>query len=305
MRIDWLEDLVALLDTGSVVEAAAARNISQSAFSRRIQVLENLMDVALIDRETKPNRPVVALRNHEQQVRQAVVQQRHLIKQIQIESRSGSRLVVVACQHAITTSLGPRIVKMVSSPGRAHVRLRSANLDECETLLMTGQADFSVTYRLPGEGGGGPSTLIEETHIADERLIPVYAADRMDELHKGLGVGELEIIAYPPDVFLGMSMNRHVLPQIESETSVTVVAETALTLAAMQMARAGIGVAWVPEALVSVDVSEGRLRDLSNTFDDLKMEIVGKRRLDNVQDLHVHIWKELAGIQDTHQAGVR
>ncbi|MEM9634628.1 MAG: LysR family transcriptional regulator [Pseudomonadota bacterium] len=301
MRIDWLEDLVALLDTGSVVEAAAARNISQSAFSRRIQTLENLMDVTLIDRETKPNRPVAALRNQEHQVRQAVLQQRHLIKQMQIEGRSGSRLVVVACQHAITTSLGPRIVKMVSSLGKAHVRLRSANLDECETLLMTGQADFSVTYRLPGVGGNGSSTMIEETHIADERLIPVYAADRIDDLRKRLGAGELEIIAYPPDVFLGMSMNKYVLPGIESKTPVTVVAETALTLAAMQMARAGIGVAWVPEALVSADVSEGRLRDLSDTFDDLKMQIVGKRRLDNVQDLHAPIWEELAGFQSANQ----
>lgn len=294
MRIDWLEDLVALLDTGSVVEAAAARNISQSAFSRRIQALENLMDVALIDRETKPNLPVAALRNQEQQVRQAVLQQRHLIKQIQIESRSGARLVVVACQHAITTSLGPPIVKMVSSLGKAHVRLRSANLDECEMLLMTGQADFSVTYRLPGESGSGPNAMIEETHIADERLIPVFAANRMDDLRKRLGAGELEIIAYPPDVFLGMSMNKHVLPAVESRTAVTVVAETALTLAAMQMARAGIGVAWVPEALVSSDVSEGRLRDLSDTLDDLRMQIVGKRRLDNVQDLHAPIWEELS-----------
>ncbi|MCV0429853.1 MAG: LysR family transcriptional regulator [Roseibium sp.] len=294
MRIDWLEDLVALLDAGSVVEAASLRNISQSAFSRRIQALESLLDVPLIDRDTKPNRPTPALKNHEDQLRLAVTRQRQLIQQIQMDSRSGSRLVVIACQHAITTSLGPRIVKAVSRLGTAHVRLRSANLDECEVLLMTGQADFSLTYQLSDDGVVGQSGLTEGVHVADERLVPVYSAAGSEELFSELRSGRLNVISYPPDVFLGQALSKHVMPAVEGTGKTNVVAETALTVAALEMARAGVGVAFVPEALVSADLAEARLIDLRDQLGSVDMEIVGRRRQENAPPLLARVWEEFS-----------
>jgi DNA-binding transcriptional LysR family regulator len=292
MRIDWLEDLVALLDTGSVVEAATLRNISQSAFSRRIQSLENMLAVPLIDRETKPNRPTAALKNHQDQLRLAVILQRRLIHQIQMDDRSGSRLVVFACQHAITTSLGPRIVKMVSGLGNAHVRLRSANLDECEALLMTGQADFAMTYSLRAESPGNQTMLTEGIRVADERLVPVYCAEESDGISDVIRSERLDIIAYPPDVFLGTTMSKHVLPVVERMGKVNVVAETALTVAALEMAKAGVGVAWVPEALVLDDLRTGRLLDLRRQLGSVEMDIVGRRRQENAPPFHARIWAE-------------
>lgn len=294
MRIDWLDDIIALLDTGSVVEAAAVRNVSQSAFSRRIQGLEVLLDVALVDRRSKPNRPTIALRNHEEQLRQAARQQRSLIKQIQTESRSGSRLVVVACQHAITASLGPQIVELVSGLGKTHVRLRSANLDECEALLLTGQADFSITYGMSSDNAGHQATMIEEVFMANERLVPVYQAHKAKEMLWGFHMGDLDIIAYPSNVFLGIAVERHIFPRIERQCRLNTVAETALTLAAMQMAASGVGVAWVPEALADADLRGGRLADLSEQLGSLDMQIVARRRSEEATDLHSRIWTELS-----------
>jgi LysR family transcriptional regulator, hypochlorite-specific transcription factor HypT len=301
MRIDWLEDLVALLDTDSVVEAATSRNISQSAFSRRIQSLENLLAVPLIDRETKPNRPTAALKNHQDQLRQAVIQQRRLINQMQMDDRSGSRLVVIACQHAITTSLGARIVKMVSGLGNAHVRLRSANLDECEALLMTGQVDFSMTYSLRAESPGNQTMLTEGIRVADERLVPVYCADGSDGISGVIRSGRLDIIAYPPDVFLGTTMSKHVLPAVERMAKVNVVAETALTVAALEMARAGVGVAWVPEELVLDDLRSGRLLDLRRQLGSVEMDIISRRRQENAPSFHARIWEEFSRFAERAQ----
>lgn len=293
MRIDWLDDIIALLDTGSVVEAAAVRNISQSAFSRRIQTLELLLDVVLIDRRSKPNQPAIALRNHEEELREAARHQRNLIKQIQTESRSGSRLVVVACQHAITASLGPQIVKLVSSLGKAHVRLRSANLDECDAFLLTGQADFSITYSLASDSPDDRDAITEEAFIADENLVPVYKADKARQMLWRFHMGDLDMIAYPADVFLGNAIERYIFPRIERQCRLNIVAETALTLAAMQMATAGVGVAWVPEALAQADLKDGRLTDLSEQFGSLDMHIVARRRTGDTPDLQSRIWGTL------------
>ncbi len=294
MRIDWLEDIIALLDTGSVVEAAAMRNVSQSAFSRRIQTLEVLLDVGLIDRRSKPNRPTAALRNHEEALRQAARQQRSLIKQIQTESRSGSELVVVACQHAITASLGPQIVKLIAGAGKAHVRLRSANRNECEALLLTGQADFSITYGMEADAAGHRAAMTDEAFIANERLIPVYRAPAVEEMLVRFEAGNLDVIAYPADVFLGIAVERHIYPHIERECRLNIVAETALTLAAKQMASAGVGVAWVPEALAQADLGDERLSDLSGQLGSLGMQIVARKRAEDTTDLHTRIWDELS-----------
>lgn len=294
MRIDWLDDLIALLDTGSVVEAAAARNISQSAFSRRIQALETRLDVELIDRRSKPNQPAIALRNHHEQLRQMSRQQRNLIKQIQTESRSGSRLIVVACQHAITASLGPQIVKLASGHGKAHVRLRSANLDECEALLLTGQADFSITYSLASDSSGHRAAMTEHAFMAEERLIPVHDAQTSKRMLWRFHMGDLDLVAYPSDVFLGMAIERHIFPRIERQCRLNIVAETALTLAAMQMAKTGVGVAWVPQALADADLVDGRLTDLSEQFGSLDMQIVARRRAGDAAELQSRIWDELS-----------
>ncbi len=56
MELGWLEDFLALRELGSFTAAAERRNISQSAFSRRIQSLEDWLGVTLIDRSVRPHR---------------------------------------------------------------------------------------------------------------------------------------------------------------------------------------------------------------------------------------------------------
>ena len=54
MELKWLDDYIALIETGSFSAAAERRHVSQPAFSRRIQMLEAWLGVTLIDRTRKP-----------------------------------------------------------------------------------------------------------------------------------------------------------------------------------------------------------------------------------------------------------
>ena len=49
MNIDWYEDFLALADTGKFTAAASMRGSSQSALSRRIQLLEGHLGATLVD----------------------------------------------------------------------------------------------------------------------------------------------------------------------------------------------------------------------------------------------------------------
>jgi DNA-binding transcriptional LysR family regulator len=54
MNIVDLESFIAVVDSGSIVAAAARLHITQSAITRRIQNLEDVLGVPLFDRQTRP-----------------------------------------------------------------------------------------------------------------------------------------------------------------------------------------------------------------------------------------------------------
>ena len=61
MDLQTLEDLLALIETGSLSEAAARRYVSQPAFSRRVKAIELSLGRPVIDRSTRPIRPTAVL----------------------------------------------------------------------------------------------------------------------------------------------------------------------------------------------------------------------------------------------------
>lgn len=60
MRLEWIEDILAVHDTGSLRAAASKRLLTASAFTRRIRVLEEAIGTDIFDRRKKP----VVLRPH-------------------------------------------------------------------------------------------------------------------------------------------------------------------------------------------------------------------------------------------------
>lgn len=55
-----LEAFLAVVETGSIVGASARLHLTQPGISRRIQALEQLLGVALLDRQSKPLKPTAA-----------------------------------------------------------------------------------------------------------------------------------------------------------------------------------------------------------------------------------------------------
>ena len=60
MNLIDLEAFVSVVDHGSIVAAAAALHLTQSAVTRRIQNLEDTLGVSLLDRQTRPMQPTLA-----------------------------------------------------------------------------------------------------------------------------------------------------------------------------------------------------------------------------------------------------
>lgn len=264
MRLEWLEDILAIAQTGSFSGAAERRNLTQSAFSRRIQQIEDHVGVELFDRSRKPVQLRPTTQAQGAQIEQISAALRQLVVDLRRGDRVASNRIVIASQHSLTTSFAPRLIQDIQDRGEeVYVRLRSANLDECFGLLLSRQADLAIVYALPEAEGQFAGDYLESLEIGPDRLIPVLRPDLATALGSGAEGADLPYVAYPSEVFFGSIMAERILPQLGPGHLALPRAETALTIAALEMAAAGVGVAWVPDTLAGRDIGLGRLADLS------------------------------------------
>ena len=99
------------------------------------------------------------------------------------------------------------------------------------------------------------------------------------------------MIAYPADSFLGQVVNREIYSHIWRKTTIHNKAETALTLAALPLALAGVGVAWLPCSIVASDIDNGKMTDLSDLLPWCELSIVAIRLNDTASKSNDAAWK--------------
>lgn len=303
MRLEWLDDLLAIVDHGGLARAAEARRLTQPAFSRRIRTIEEYVGVDLIDRSSKPVRLTAATLAQEARMRDLAAALRQIGRDLLRQGDQFRNSMVLASQHAITTSLAPRLLRHYL-PTEADFRLRSANREECYTLVMTRQADIALAYQTVTDPFATDDDFLEGQSLGWDRLVPVFATYAIDAIRDRLVAGDLPAILYPADVFFGRLMEREVIGLLPSGLTVAKRAETALTPAALQLALEGIGVAWIPSALCARDLALGALVDLSDRLPNVGIEIVAfrLRRPEPRAAIEEAVWERLAIINDIASA---
>jgi len=294
MRLEWLEDILAIAETGSFSGAAERRRLTQSAFSRRIRQIEDHVGVELFDRSRKPIRLRPTTLAQVGQIQQLSSGLRRLIVELRRGVRMANNKVVIACQHSLTAARLPSILKEPPfQRDGVHVRLRSANLDECSGLLLSRQADMAIVYRLPDEPDGFSADYLEVIAIGTDRLIPVFSAPLPGGSEKSPDGRDVPYVAYPANVFFGKVMEQRILPFLDPGAHFIPRVETALTLAAVEMAAAGICVAWAPESLALDRIAAGRLVDLSPVLPWCALQVNAMRLQGNASPAEAVFWSLL------------
>ena len=115
MRLEWLEDILAVAQTGSFSEAAERRHLTQSAFSRRIGSIESHVGFELFDRSRKPVQLRPTTRDQYDQITRLVADLHQLVTDLRQGDRKASNRIVIASQHALTTALTPALLDDMQS----------------------------------------------------------------------------------------------------------------------------------------------------------------------------------------------
>lgn len=293
MRLEWLDDILAVAEQGSFQAACEKRNISQPAFSRRIRQIEQALGTSLFDRSTRPARLADHVVDQLDRMRELSVGMRDLTNALRVSGGQRRRLVIVS-QHAIAATSTPEIISSFADLD-IDTRLRSANRDECLAQVMTRRADIAFIHDVVGAQEILGAEFLEIREIGEETLIPVFAHDHLDTLNEAYLRGELPVIAYPADVFLGQVQRRIIFPRLTRVGRVRPRIETALTLAALEFARTGFALAWIPEPLARAEIRAARLVDLSSTLPSISMTLIATRLRDTNSALVNEVWNRMAG----------
>lgn len=295
MDLRWLEDLEALAEAGTLTRAAEMRNITQPAFTRRIQQIEQWLGAPVLDRSRRPARLTPAVLRKIEDIRALLGDLRRLRRDIR-EWDSAQRRVSIAAQHSISSGLLPRFIsRLQGMRPTLSIRLRSANRDECYSLLMTRQVTMVIAYEADGLPIVPDETLIERSVLGEDRLCPVASPNLASMIRKQAdGMAVLKIVAFPPEVFFGAVLAREVLPGLQAKYRLRITCETALVPAALALALEGAGVAWLPRTVCDANIRAGQLIELGDILGSARISIVSAR-LATPRTRHAEtVWTQLA-----------
>ncbi len=289
MRLEWIDDILAVLDSGSLARAAEKRLLTQSAFTRRVRIIEDSIGATLFDRRRKPVTLMPGVQALEPELRDLSARLHKLRHTMKTASDQTTKSLGFICQHALTTTVTPQVVLALTKKGQTSTRVRSGNQDECLMHLISREVDFAIMYALPGDEVPEPGNAFEAVTLGTDMLIPVATPNGREKAVSAL----LPTISYPSEVFLGQVFARMISPRLPENTTVSAIAETALTLAMLQLVLTGIGVAWLPKSLVQEHLSKGLLMQLDDVLPSQPLNIRLVRLSEAQPEHNERVWQYL------------
>lgn len=275
MELKWLEDYLALADTGNFTTAAAMRNLSQPAFSRRIQALEAWLGVELVDRSTKPFRFTAVAVEHANTLRNLVNAVYQTRNQIKFSIRDQVSLSVAA-QHSllVTTFLPKFLEKLAASVPNLNYSVISENMDTCVALFLKGGVDMLVIYETEGSKNAILPHLSVRKDLGTDEMTLVVKPQVLKNIEKNKATRTLPLLTYPISSFFGGVVWTDVVPRVLRHENATIVCESSFAVGLREMALAGTGAAWLPRSIVLDEIRSGALVVLDEISPPIPMQVV-------------------------------
>ncbi|MEI6722379.1 MAG: LysR substrate-binding domain-containing protein [Betaproteobacteria bacterium] len=297
MELYWLQDFLALVRTGNFSKAAMERHVTQSAFSRRIQALEDWVGAPLFDRSSHP----VELTMPGQQLLPIAVGSVEPLLDFRASMRANasesaptvSFLMPTPCSAGIFPALLARLNREIGPiVGRGSVK----RIDEVAERYAGGEADLALSYRHPSLSRPAAFDELESIEIGDEPLIPVCAPQRRGQPGYLLPVipgSPLVYLPYGRSSFIGRVVDDEVASRV-SEVRPQKLFEDPLIFVLKELALQGMGVAWLPRSTIERNLGDGSLARVGGGDWDIPLTVELLRRKKRLPPAAEAVWNVLA-----------
>lgn len=279
MDLKWLEDFLVLAHTRSFSAAARERNVTQPAFSRRIQSLELWAGVALIDRSSYPVTLTAAGRKLRETAEETIRLLAASRDDLRVGGVSAQPTVLVAALHSLAAHFFPHwLHEMLAKAGPFNSRLLATDYQTCVAAMSDGECDFLLTYGhadvpFPLDAAAFPYLV-----VGSDSLVEVHAP--------GWTPNTGSVLRYSAESFLGR-LTLSLRPHDEAEQALTHISENAMAEELKGMVLAAHGAAWLPLSMVQREIADGRL---NATGREVALEIRLYRNADRRRPLIGAIW---------------
>lgn len=260
MDLNWLRDFECLARTLNFTRAANERNITQSAFSRRIKALESWVGAPLINRAQYPVQLTEAGTQFLPVALAAVSQLTEQRQVIRDADRGGRRFLRFSALHTISVNyLAVRIDTLQKDIPDLHTRVVSDSLSTCCELLVEGAVDILLCYYHKAVSPRIDETAFERKDILTDWLVPVAASS--PALAQGWDLENtssppIPYLAYEPSTFLGMVVDSILEGKVLNAEMIYV---DGLVETIKRRVLKGSGFSWMPQTAVAEELADGRL----------------------------------------------
>jgi DNA-binding transcriptional LysR family regulator len=203
-RPDWelLASWVAVIESGSVSDAARLLHISQAAVSQRVKQLETVFATPLLDRSTRPAQPTAAGQRLFENAKDLLTRADQMMESVRNVSRAKRMVVRFGCVDSFAATVGPLLIKALSSSSH-QIRLWSGITPTLEGLIESRQLDLAVTTSVTSLPGISRAQLFSERYFA---VLP--ASFEISKLGSLLDLSRhLQFIRYSARSFIGQQID--------------------------------------------------------------------------------------------------
>jgi DNA-binding transcriptional LysR family regulator len=296
MELYWLQDFLALVRTGNFSRAAAERHVTQSAFSRRIQALEDWVGAPLFDRSAHP----VELTRAGQQMLPIAVTSVEPLLDFRASIRSSavdsaptvSFVMPTPCSAGIFPALLARLNREI---GPLVCRGSVKRIDEVAERYAAGEADLALSYRHPSLPRPPEFNEFDAIEIGDDPLVPVCAPQRRGLAGYGLPLPQgvpLVYLPYGRSSFIGRIVDDEVarrVPEVRAQR----LFDDPLIFVLKELALQGLGVAWIPRSTIERNLADGSLVRADDGTWEIPVTVELLRRRKRLSDPAEAVWELL------------
>lgn len=272
MQTKWLEDFLALAQTGSLTRAAQARHVTHPAFGRRIRALEAWAGQPLFHRGDGPLRLTPAGEALLEAARDALAALAQVRASGQAQDDPG--LIRVATGRTLARTLfATWYGQMRPLIGERAIHVATRAVQETAELLERGEADFMLTYYHPLLALRLDPRRFTHLRLADEALVPVTGVDEQGTpVHSLSRRRTTPLLSYTRSLALGRLVEDHLASHLKPPRF-RVAIECDSADAAHEFALRGYGVAWLPRSMVAADLRRARMVQAGDRSLEVRLEV--------------------------------
>lgn len=298
LDLEWLEDFLALADSGNFSRAAQARAIAQPAFSRHIKSLEEWVGVDLFDRSAQP----VTLTEAGKRFHPTVDELLQRLESSRLKARAAHEQEAMslrfAATHVLSLSFFPNWLSSIEAQLRlGPIQIISDNLVACEELMLQRRIQFLLCHGHSSVASRLDDVQFTFVRISEDVLLPVTAPLTSGQPQHWIDdtpQKPVPVLAYGQDSGLGRIMRALMSSALEEEPFITVfTAQHAVLL--KTMAKEGRGIAWLPQSLIKDELRAGTLVAAGNPRWHIPVDIRLYRQRATLSAPAEALWKVVAG----------